>query len=337
MNIENINKNCWNQIPKSDNSQNGYLGTIIHYTGEKLFDLLIFRDENDKKHFVVEIKGLRNQEITDPNINGLKLNIKQFKFNGKNIKTFIDLECNMDDYIDEFTEIVKEISKEIIIFKNSPIQSVTKIIENWKSFWSSKIKEILTVEKQIGLLCELIVLKRLCEINPSMALDSWKGPLGEKHDFTFSDWNFEIKGTSGDGHIHWINGIDQLKLPEKKNLAFISFLLTGPHSNNSISIQSLIESIVLLHLKNKPTLIENFYKKLISVGYSRFFAEEYKKYGFEIHNSILFHIDENFPKLTSENLKKPLNFRISDIQYKIDLQGLYGQDLSSVNLSTYFY
>lgn len=335
MKLEKINSMTWAEISKSENLAVGYLGTFITINDEPRFDLLIFRDENDKKHFVIEFSDARLKEIRDPNINGLRLSGKQFKFNGKDTKWFIDLECSRQDYLDEFTGIIKEISRNILLLNNDPITSVIDVIENWKSFLASRVKEVLSEEEQLGLFCELIILKTLCNINPGLALNSWKGPLGEKHDFSFSEWCIEVKGTRSAQHSHWINGIDQLKGPANKSLAFISFLLTG--SQSSISIQSLIDSIVTQRLNNKPALVETFYKLLILAGYSRTFAEEYDKLQFDIIDCILFHVNENFPKLTSENLKSQLSSRVSEIRYKIDLQGLHGISFDAIQLGNYFY
>lgn len=337
MKLENINRNTWAEIRKSENLSNGYLGTFINANEEERSDLLIFIDGDDKKHFVIEVQDLDFRDIRDPNINGIKLGRNQFKFNGKDVKVYIDLECGLEDYLGEFTEIAKEISTEILVHNNDPLGSVIGVIENWRSFLASRIKEVLSEEEQIGLLCELIILKSLCDINPSVALNSWRGPLGEKHDFVFSDWSFEIKGTRSASHLHWINGIDQLKKIENKDLGFISFLLTTSQYQDSISIQSLIITIVNETLKGKPSLIEKFYKLLVGAGYSRVFAEEYKKLQFDIIDCLFFNVDEDFPKLTSDNLNRPLGNRVSDIRYKIDLQGVNSQNMNTIQLGNYFY
>jgi len=335
--LENINKNIWSEIPKSEKSTDGYLGFFINHANQSKLDLLIFRDENNKKHFVIEINSIKGKEIADPNVNGLRIDVKQFRFNDMELKSFIDLECSLDDYLEEFTEIIKAISTEILIHNQDAVASVNCIIENWKSFWDSRVREILSEEDQVGLLCELIILELLCNINPSMALTSWRGPLGEKHDFVFSDWGFEVKGTRSSKHLHWINGIDQLKKSKNKDLAFVSFLVTMSKSKNSISIQSLIFTIVTGPLKNKPLLIQNFYSLLISAGYSKVFAEEYEKYCFDIIDCLIFHVDESFPKFTSEDLNKPLSNRVSEIRYKIDLQGLKGENMNGIQMGNYFY
>lgn len=46
---------------------------------------------------------------------------------------------------------------------------------------------------------------------------------------------------------------------------------------------------------------------------------------------------KNFPKLTSDCLKLPLDSMISEIQYTIDLEGLPGEVFENISLGKYFY
>lgn len=180
-------------------------------------------------------------------------------------------------------------------------------------------------------------MKKLCEINPVNALSSWKGPLKEKYDFIFSDWVFEVKGTRKEGHIHTINGLDQLKPPSGKHLALISFLATKSEDAPSKSLQNWIEDTEKKFLNNRADLTERFYNLLTGCGYSRIHKEEYRKTRFDIYDDKFFTVNENFPKLTSDYLKQPLDGRVSEIQYTIDLEGLSGEVFEYIAFGKYFY
>lgn len=180
-------------------------------------------------------------------------------------------------------------------------------------------------------------MKKLCEINPVNALSSWKGPLKEKHDFIFSDWVFEVKGTRKEGHIYTINGLDQLKPPLGKHLALSSFLAAKSDDSISKSLQDLIEDIEKKSLNGKADLIEQFYKLLTGCGYSRIHKEEYRKTKFNIYDGKFFTINESFPKLTPDYFKQPLDCRVSGIQYSIDLEGLSGEVFEYIAFGKYFY
>ena len=43
-----------------------------------------------------------------------------------------------------------------------------------------------------------------------------------------------------------------------------------------------------------------------------------------------FTVNEYFPKLTSDYLKQPLDCRVSEIRYTIDLEGLSGESFETI-------
>ena len=113
-----------------------------------------------------------------------------------------------------------------------------------------------------------------------------------------------------------------------KCLALISFLATKYDDAASKSLQGWIEDIETTYLSGKADLIERFYNLLTGCGYSRICKEEYRKIKFNIYDGKFFMVNENFPKLTSDYLKQPLDYRVSEIQYTIDLEGLSGEVLN---------
>ena len=48
-------------------------------------------------------------------------------------------------------------------------------------------------------------------------------------------------------------------------------------------------------------------------------------------------VNEYYPKLTSDYLKQPLDCKVSEIQYTIDLEGLPGEVFENISLGKYFY
>ena len=337
MHYKDLNSNTWNELNKAGDIVTGYYGIFLTDADKEKSNLLIFKDENENLHFVIADDSVTKKDITDPNINGLKIELKKYKFEDFGIKQFIDIECFIRVYINEFTEVIKEIADRILVGKELPPRSVTEVINNWKSFWRSRIKEILSEEEQIGLICELMIVNKLCNINPISALNAWKGPFREKYDFIFSEWIFEVKGTRKDRHVHLINGLDQLKPPAGKNLVLISFLATKSDNTNAKSLQEWIEEIEMKSLKNKAAMVEQFYALLTEYGYSRIHIKEYRGTKFEIYDGMFYEVNENFPRLTSDHLRTPLDRRVSDVSYMLNLDDLSGDMFENVLLGKYFY
>jgi hypothetical protein len=337
MDYRTITINTWDELDSFGSMTSGYKSIWLVNGINGNSNLHIFKDEKGKCHFAIELTATLTRKVLNPGVNGLSIESNQYCLDGQTVKPFIDLCCNLNGYLEEFTCIIKEIAKTIFETTKEPVEIINHVINTWKSFWANQSKMILSEDEQIGLICELQVLENLLEINPSNALNAWSGPLGHNHDFNFSEWSVEIKGTRKKFHGHTINGIDQLKPIRNKRLAFLSFLIINSENTDAISLQDCIEKIINTTLQNIPNHIVRFNELLSGLGYSPIFSEEYRKLKIEIQEAILYNVDNSFPTLTDEKLKIPLDNRITAIRYDISLEGISGYNFQNINWGTYFY
>ncbi len=326
----------WNELDTFGNIVSGYTGRWLSSNDNLASPIHIFKDETKRYHLTIEINGTQ-LPVQNVQVNGLSIGPAQYRISGDQPKHVIDLCCNSSGYLEEFTEIAKEISRNILDNHEKPIDAVNRVVRNWISFWSIPNKNILSDNEIIGLICELDILTTLLQINAPLALISWTGPNGSRHDFTFTDWTMEVKGTKNGKHAHIINGIDQLKPVTDKSLAILSCVLIESDLGDAISLQSLIDTITEIHLQLRPDLTVRFNELLASVGYSPLYASEYKKRKFKMVESTLFELDDSFPKLTSDDLINPLNSRISSVKYTVTLEGFAGANARALNWGKYFY
>ncbi len=326
----------WKELEKSGNVSFGYRSMWLSDNDQEAGLIHIFQDEKSNFHLAIEVLDSNPNKIEDPAINGLTVQLKKYRLDDEKVSSFIDIQCNLQNYLKEFTEVSKEITRNIVEGNENPYEVVARVIRNWKSFWANKNTNILSEEQIIGLICELKVLQRFILINKSNALKTWTGPSGEKHDFNFTDWSLEVKGTRSADVIHTVNGIDQLKCLANKKLGFISFLISVTDTNNSVSLPGVIEDIKV-DLVNRPDLIIFFYQLLAQWGYSPIHADDYNNFKIEILESTFFEVNDLFPSLTSDKLNAPLNNRITSVRYDISLEGLAGRKFDEVNLGEYFY
>ena len=201
-------------------------------------------------------------------------------------------------------------------------------------FWDKQKQNILTEDQQVGLLCELEFLDRIIEINNKNMLQSWKGPTGFKYDFVFTDNLFEVKGTRREGHTHIINSLDQLDYHGNKKLFIISYIVTENEEINALSVSDMVNR-VLMKLNDNDELINYFNALLFDYGYNIFHIKDYKKY--EIIESKVYTVNNDFPKLTRKMINQNLSERVSKISYKIDLNGLASINLDNVQTGDYCY
>ena len=255
MDYKKLTVETWKKLDDSGSLVSGYKSTWLALNDQKKSDFHIFRDELDQYHLAIESPKISKNEIEDPGVNGLQIGLVNYKFENGVINQFIDLKCNIAAYLEEFTEVVKEITQAVLEKGEQPLNAINQVVRNWISFWANQRKQILSEEEQIGLICELLTLSKLCKINPSNALNTWTGPLGEKHDFNFTDWNFEVKGTRKTGRIHTINSIDQLKPSNTKKLAFISFILVVTPKSNTFLALSISLKFINFFITQYPSYI----------------------------------------------------------------------------------
>lgn len=303
MNFKLLKSETWENLDRSGDSITGYHSMFLSLKDDEPSNLHIFVDENGKYHFAISDTSAKG--IPDPKVNGLTVKLMKYRLNKSEDQTFIDLSCTINAYVEEFTEIVKEISEKILIEKLSSETAVNDVITNWKAFWGKRPKEILSDEEQVGLLCELKVLQILCRKEPAWALDTWKGPLGEKYDFVLSNQVLEVKGTRSDNRIHTINGIDQLMKPKDKKLLFISYLVSKTRNESSLCLPDLVDEIETLVLNNHASKILKFRKLLAGTGYSPIHKDKYENCRFDIYDGVLFEVNQDFPKLTNNDLAHP--------------------------------
>lgn len=331
VNFSNLTPHTWKRLNSEGDPASGYKGTFIVSSDNQKSNILIFIDDKNNYHMVIAEDALDDSDIKDPFVNGLTLKLTKYRFKNLGVQNFIDLECTNKAFIDEFTEIVKEVSEKILVENQPPAAVVTNVINGWKAFWSQRPKEILSDEQQIGLLCELKVFRSLAHTDPTYALDTWKGPFGEKYDFLLTDKVIEVKGTRSGKRIHKINGIDQLTAPDEKQLYIVSYLVSKCKNQSSLSLPELIDEIESTDLSSKASYIQKFRELLSFAGYSPIHREKYKQYRFDIYDGLVYQVNDDFPKLTINELSQPLSSRISNINYCIEFEGLPYKKIESIS------
>ncbi|MBC8770437.1 PD-(D/E)XK motif protein [Arenibacter sp. BSSL-BM3] len=334
--VNSLNFDTWNYLDDSGNPLDGFKSVEITANGSEVCGY-IFNDHNSKHHFAIEILEPRISPSNNfPQVTGMSVQIGSYLINGSR-KIVIDGVCEIDEFLDEFTGVFKEILILIEDESVAPIQSVHDIMQAWVSFWSRPQTGLLNVEEQIGLIGELQVLKKLIPVNLTLALDCWNGPLGGKFDFTFTDWSFEVKATRSDRRVHIVNGIDQLEPNRNNKLAIISFQLQSTNEISGLNLSQEVRAIRSMIYRIDRTKFVEFASLISSAGYNLARDSEYENMNFEIINADFFEVNEEFPKLTSSMLNPPISPRVESVQYNIVLSHLAGTNLDHLVIGNYFY
>jgi hypothetical protein len=185
-------------------------------------------------------------------------------------------------------------------------------------------KPLLSLERQVGLLGELLFLEHLIKKIGPIAISAWMGPRGEPHDFRFNNIEIEVKTTTGSRRIHTINGAQQLVPSPNHDLCILSILLGPPGGGGGISLALQIQLIQDL-LVGYPLASESFISLMRSCGYEPADHDLYsRKFNMRRPFAIAI-IRDRFPALTNAILNATFGeqaVRFESVQYDINIEGL---------------
>lgn len=145
--------------------------------------------------------------------------------------------------------------------------------------------DVLSVERQRGLVGECILLRRLLQIGRShgvssqTVLDRWWGPSGGKRDFAAIGIAVEVKSTALNTRTHHISSIDQLEplAPGEQAYLFSVGIKSEPTFERKLPtfVSDVVSEIVGPDGNSDPDAIHAFSTKLASAGYHSRFDELY--------------------------------------------------------------
>jgi hypothetical protein len=191
----------------------------------------------------------------------------------------------------------------------------------WSEFFEDEKTDRLTREIIKGLFGELLVLKSLVNSSSSSkindALNSWKGPYDQGHDFVLDDKIIEVKTKDISKVEIGISSEYQLEkeLDEKLELLVVS---VESEPVNGISIKDLIHEIknsIIDKLGDCSILLKAIRQK----GLTYKNIPEYDNFKFKPINQIVYDCaDDDFPKLVKSNTPDALN----NIKYNIKISSL---------------
>jgi hypothetical protein len=182
----------------------------------------------------------------------------------------------------------------------------------------------LGIERQIGLIGELLFLDHLVERFGTGALDSWLGPAGEPHDFRVQSAEFEVKTTTATKRIHTIHGTEQLVPSKSCSLQLISVLLGPPGAGTGFSLVDLVMKLSE-QFDAVPVKLSEFTSALALAGYREEDSVRYSRKFLMRRPLALVPIDSAFPAITRSGIQSLLGLnatRIESLSFDVNVEGL---------------
>lgn len=244
-----------------------------------------------------------------PDLSGRNLTLKDTSLNGKMVAELKLSEPRLEGVLAVFAD---EFLKEMAKHPERAVTILSQQLRKWRSLFSVSSVPKLSLESEIGLICELQTLQELVDQEGFDAFDRWTGPDASRHDFQLEDRDIECKATlSHRGLKVGIHGSRQLSPVAERPLS----LLVRRYEktpNGGITLSKLVGQ--LLQEDEIPT--EEFVTKLQKVGFAMSNVDKENENRFVQTGRWMFEVNDDFPRILTE----PIPERILDIQYVIDLK-----------------
>lgn len=244
----------------------------------------------------------------------------------RNGKSFLEVASSSEEIRRQFYMFATSVADCVLTQAISPIDAVVRELACFIELL--QVRSLLSLERQIGLLGELLFLRRLIEIHGEAVVEAWVGPLAEPHDFRIGKNEFEVKTTLATRRVHTINGESQLLPSVGRSLYLLSVLLGPAGQGEGVSLSDAVQSVDD-RLSGKPAMALKFRQALKACGFQDSDRQNYSR-KFVLRRPIgLVAIDESVPALTRPRIKAAVGTasdRISDVQYDLDVEGLESLD-----------
>ncbi len=272
-----------------------------HITGNHLY---IFETSKNAKY--PEFKNFK--------FKGLFIEIYEFE-ETKELHIYL-LDNQLKDIFSLFIEnIVEEISKSVT--EDEALVETSNVVLKWKKLFDKINFQGLTIERQKGLIGELLLFNSLLDEEYSIdaVLESWTGPDFNDKDFRFGSFGIEVKLTSSKVPKVKISSERQLDSENLTKLYLVLYVVEEV-KDKGFSLNSVIEQI-RAKINNNQNALKFFNERLLLVGYFDEDFENYKRqYAFRKRN--FYEVISEFPKLVACALPVGL----FDTKYNIELSAI---------------
>ncbi|GGT27815.1 PD-(D/E)XK motif protein [Streptomyces purpureus] len=218
----------------------------------------------------------------------------------------------------DFHDLVNAIADRVITHRRTAEQAFNETVRAWSALLDRPRGQ--SSERRIGLMGELATLQALSATHGyAAAVDAWKGPQGEEHDFGLPDFDLEVKTTASEQRLHTIHGSGQLTPTGDRPLWFASLQLTRGGTGG----RTLAECVAAVRGKiaeEAPSHLDRFDRHLESAGWD---PETMDDERWQLRAApLVLAADERLPRLDATSVPEHLRARIRDISYTIDVSGL---------------
>jgi hypothetical protein len=278
-------------------------------------------DHEGHRHLLIPLREY-DEGMTDNRSRGVSVNTRGLEIESDTERPFLDVCCTDATGVDAFNLLADSLVERLS--DGAPVAEAVRVtIDRWRRFWSALPLDGLSTDEVRGLFGELWFLLVWLLSHGVDVVQRWVGPMGARHDFQWVRASIECKATTSiRGHIHRINGLDQLDTPTDGTLSVFSLRIREEQSSAN-SLVTLVSSISEA-LTAAPEPLDLFENRLASTGYSAAHSARYAEIRFRVVDERLYRVDESFPRISSDSFVGGLPRGIERVEYEVNLDAVPG-------------
>jgi hypothetical protein len=222
----------------------------------------------------------------------------------------------------EFYHLAAAAAERVIIQLQDPVHALSAELDAFEALL--EVRPLFGIEREIGLLGELLFLQELVSRDGPRMLDSWIGPTAEPHDFRVATNEYEVKTTLSPRRIHTINGPEQLVPSTDCTLFLVSTLLAPPGSGDGFSLSSTVTTLATTFASSRERTMK-LEALLAACDLSVADAAQYTRSFMRRRPVAIVPVDARFPSITRPILQHvlgPLATRVDSFRYDVNVEGL---------------
>lgn len=211
-------------------------------------------------------------------------------------------------YLEIFAALASDVVGRILATDDEPaaVRALLSRLNTWQRFLEKFGLNLLSREEQAGLFAELLVLE--LEMAPSLgastAVQSWRGPLGEPHDFRCGPIAVEVKAaTSAAPSNFHVSNLLQLEPGSAAHLYLLHVSL-GLDEADGLSLPDMVARVRRMLSAADPGAATEFDVSLQEVGYLDIHADAYRDRRFAERARRWFAVIDGFPRLTAVSVPR---------------------------------
>lgn len=308
-------------LTRTPRKESGLRGQEVVLPHEDVTAVLAI-DGEDNIHLLLSPVTTDDVRYTKLDLKGLKIVLAEWAVGERPVQNYLDVSCltgALPSFKRPFLRFAEDLLYEISQPGASPADALYRTGLRWKKFWSADISATVSRDWLHGLFGELLFLIDLIDRFGPCTINYWAGPLGLDHDFQVDKaLAVEVK-TCIEVPLQIHCNINQLDPTLFTDMYLACYKLTVSDQGRTLS--QLVREVEKL-TRGDLALLDAFYERLAAVGYTPQFETAYNEFTLEYSPVAMFKIDENMPKITGGSFSLPVDHRISNIRYTLELSGL---------------